>query len=145
MRLLVLSLVLLLSTLAFGQVMVVGGNATYAPAGYDVYSAPFNPRIVAPSVNLTSTPTGTQPVFYSGEVSAPMMYTQGNASATHSMRIHQGDLGIASYDSSVSAKEVMSSYGPAKKASRTYTNDDVNRVNQSTGTVKYNGKTEQIK
>ena len=38
MRLLVLSLVLLLSTLAFGQVMVVGGNATTGPVGYDVYT-----------------------------------------------------------------------------------------------------------
>src|ERR1051326_887519 len=74
MRLLVLSLVLLLSTLAFGQVMVVGGNATTGPVGYDVYSAPFTPRIVTPSVNLTSTPTGTQAVVYQGEVSAPLLY-----------------------------------------------------------------------
>jgi len=145
MRLLVLSLVLLLSTLAFGQVMVVGGNATSGPVGYDVYSAPFSPRIVTPSVNLTSTPTGTQAVVYQGEVSAPLLYIQGNGSSMQSATMHRGDLSVVSYDSSVSAKEVMSWYGPAKKASRTYTNDDVNRVTQTTGTVKFNGKTEQIK
>ena len=145
MRLLVLSLVLLLSTLAFGQVMVVGGNATSGPVGYDVYSAPFTPRVVTPSVNLTSTPTGTQTVVYQGEVSAPVLYIQGNSSSMQPASTRRGDLGVASYADTVSAKEVMSWYGPAKKASRTYTNDDVNRVNQSTGTVKYNGKTEQIK
>ena len=145
MRLLVFSHVLLLSTFAFGQVMVVGGNATTGPVGYDVYSAPFTPRIVTPSVNLTSTPTGTQAVVYQGEVSAPLLYIQGNGSSMQTASAHRGDLGVASYADTASAKEVMSWYGPAKKASRTYTNDDVNRVNQSTGTVKYNGKTEQIK
>jgi hypothetical protein len=145
MRLLVLSLVLLLSTLAFGQVMVVGGNATSGPVGYDVYSAPFTPRLVTPSVNLTSTPTGTQAVVYQGEVAAPVLYIQGNGTSMQAASAHRGDIGVASYDNTVSAKEVMSWYGPAKKASRTYTNDDVNRVSQSTGTVKYNGKTEQIK
>jgi len=62
-----------------------------------------------------------------------------------SATMHRGELSVVSYDSSVSAKEVISWYGPAKKASRTYTNDDVNRVTQKTGTVKFNGKTEQIK
>ena len=145
MRLLVLSLVLLLSTLVLGQVMVVGGNATSGPAAYDVYSAPFTPRLVTPSVNLTSTPTGTQAVVYQGEVAAPVLYIQGNSSSMQAASARRGDIGVASYADTVSAKEVMSWYGPAKKASRTYTNDDVNRVTQTTGTVKYNGKTEQIK
>lgn len=145
MRLLVLSLVLLLSTLALGQVMVVGGNATSGPAAYDVYSAPFTPRLVTPSVNLTSTPTGTQAVVYQGEVAAPVLYIQGNSSSMQAASARRGDIGVASYADTVSAKEEMSWYGPAKKASRTYTNDDVNRVTQTTGTVKYNGKTEQIK
>ena len=94
MRLLILSLVLLLSTLAFGQVMVVGGNATTGPVGYDVYSAPFTPRIVTPSVNLTSTPTGTQAVVYQGEVSAPLLYIQGNGSSMQTASAHRGDLGV---------------------------------------------------
>jgi len=145
MRLLVSSLVVLLSTLAFGQVMVVGGTAITGPVGYDVYSAPFTPRVVTPSVTLSSTPTGTQTVVYQGEVSAPVLYIQSNSSSMQTVSSHRGDLGIPSFADTVSAKEIMSWYGPAKKASRTYTNDDVSRVNQSTGTVKYNGKTEQIK
>jgi hypothetical protein len=35
------------------------------------------------------------------------------------------------------------SFSP-KKASKTYTNDDIDRMNQSTGQVKYDGKTEQM-
>ena len=38
----------------------------------------------------------------------------------------------------------MTGSTPARKASRTYTNQDVDRVNQGTGTVKYRGKTEHI-
>jgi hypothetical protein len=146
MRLLTsLSLVLLLSGFAVSQVMVVGRNATIGPVSYDVYAAPFTPRIVTPSVNLTSTPTGTQAVIYQGETSAPLLYIQGSGTAMQPAAARRGDLAITSYESEVSAKQIMSSYGPAKKASRTYTNDDVNRATQTTGTVKYNGKTEQIK
>ena len=90
MRLLILSLVLLLSTLAVGQVMVVGGNATNGPVSYDVYAAPFTPRIVTPSVNLTSTPTGTQAVIYQGESSSPLLYIQGNGSSMQSATMHRG-------------------------------------------------------
>ncbi len=145
MRLLILSFALLFSTLALGQVMVVGGNATTGPVGYDVYAAPFTPRIVTPSVNLTSTPTGTQAVVYQGGVTAPMLYVQGAGAAMQGASAHHGDLGVASYESEVSAKQIMAWYGAAKKASRTYSNADVDRFNQSTGTVKYNGKTEQMK
>src|SRR5882724_1736016 len=140
-----LSLVLLLSTFAVSQVMVVGGNATTGPLGYDVYAAPFTPRIVTPSVNLTSTPTGTQAVIYQGETSSPLLYIQGSGTSMQNAAERRGDLGMASYENEVSAKQIMAWYGPAKKASRTYTNQDVDRVTQSTGTVKYNGKTEQIK
>src|SRR5438270_4893046 len=38
----------------------------------------------------------------------------------------------------------MAKNSSAKKASKTYTNDDIDRMNQSTGTVKYDGKTEQM-
>ena len=32
----------------------------------------------------------------------------------------------------------------ARKASHTYTNQDIDQMNQKTGTVKYNGKTEKL-
>jgi hypothetical protein len=43
-----------------------------------------------------------------------------------------------------SVAQLMVGSAPAAKASRTYTNQDVDRMNQSTGTVKYGGKTEHI-
>lgn len=43
-----------------------------------------------------------------------------------------------------SVAQIMAASTPARKASRTYTNQDVDRVNQGTGTVKYRGKTEHI-
>ena len=141
----ILSLVLMLSAMAVGQVMITGGTATTGPVGYDVYAAPFTPRIVTPSVNLTSTPTGTQAVIYQGEASSPLLYIQSSGNAMPAAAARRGDLGVASSENDVSAKQLMAWYGPAKKASRTYTNQDVDRVTQSTGTVKYNGKTEQIK
>lgn len=148
MRLLTtLSLVLLLSAFAVGQVAIIGGTATSAPVGYDVYAAPFTPRVVTPSINLTSSTDGsTHAVVYSGDATAtPVLYVQGSANSMPAMAAHRGDLGVASSESDVSAKTIMSWYGAAKKAARTYTNADIDRFNQGTGTVKYDGKTEQMK
>jgi len=39
---------------------------------------------------------------------------------------------------------LMAGSASARKASRTYTNQDVDHMNQGTGTVKYRGKTEHI-
>jgi hypothetical protein len=148
MRLLVtLSLVLLLSAFAVGQAVIVGGAATSAPVGYDVYTAPFTPRVVTPSITLSSSTDGsTHAVVYSGDMAAtPVLYVQGNGSSMQTMPTRRGDLGVAAFESEVSAKTLMSWYGPAKKATRTYTNEDIDRFNQGTGTVKYDGKTEQMK
>jgi hypothetical protein len=43
-----------------------------------------------------------------------------------------------------SVAQLMTGSAPARKASRTYTNQDVDHMNQSTGTVKYRGKTERM-
>jgi hypothetical protein len=43
-----------------------------------------------------------------------------------------------------SAAQLMTASSSARKASRTYTNQDVDRATQGTGTVKYRGKTEHI-
>lgn len=47
-------------------------------------------------------------------------------------------------EGSWSVAQLMAGSAPARKASRTFTNQDVDRMNQSTGTVKYGGKTEHI-
>src|SRR5436853_7240081 len=96
-----LSVALLLSGFAVGQVMVVGGNATSGPVSYDVYAAPFTPRIVTPSVNLTSTPTGTQAVIYQGETSSPLLYIQCTGSAMTNAAARRAGLGVASSENEV--------------------------------------------
>lgn len=54
------------------------------------------------------------------------------------------DFVAAPVEGSESAARLVAAAGPARKAGRTYTNQDVDRVNQSTGTVKYRGKTEHL-
>jgi hypothetical protein len=54
------------------------------------------------------------------------------------------EVGIASWQSSESVKQLMANGAPVKKASRTYTNADIDRFNQSTGDVKYDGKSEKM-
>jgi hypothetical protein len=173
----ILCLVLLISAFAVGQA-VVGGHATSGPV-YGFYAGPFVPRIVTPSVSLSTVspnpvgatnatygnvagatnstlsivsppPVGvfTQPVFYDESTeAAPMAYMQNPSAPAYS---HEGmarylDYGVATFDSEISAAQLMAPKGSWKKASRTYTNADLDRLNQSTGTVKYDGKTEQIK
>ena len=173
----ILCLVLMVSAFAVGQA-VVGGNTTSGPV-YGYYAGPFVPRIVTPSVSLSTVspnpvgasnatygnvagatnstlsivsppPVGvfTQPVFYDESTeAAPMAYMPGQAASVYGREgmARYADYGVATFDSEISAAKLMAPKGSWKKASRTYTNADVDRANQSTGTVKYDGKTEQIK
>jgi hypothetical protein len=59
-------------------------------------------------------------------------------------RAHAFDLGVASWQSSESTTHLMASSTRGNKATRTYTNQDVDQVNHKNGTVKYDGKTEHI-
>jgi hypothetical protein len=51
---------------------------------------------------------------------------------------------VASWQSSESAARLMASSTGAKKASRTYSQQDIDQVNQKNGTVKYRGRTEHM-
>jgi len=42
------------------------------------------------------------------------------------------------------AREAQLTHASKKQAGRTYTNADIDRINQQNGIVKYKGKTEQI-
>jgi hypothetical protein len=168
--------VLFLSAFALGQVAIVGGTATSAPTNYDVYAAPFVPRIVTPSVSLNTvspSPVGatnatfgnvagatnstlsqvntgapsvyTQPVIYPSAAATPVLYVQSSGTPMQSMMAPRATGYVGASYEDVSVKQMMADSGAGKKASRTYTNQDIDRVNQATGTVKYNGKTEQIK
>ncbi len=101
----------------------------------------------------------TQPVWYSGvnTVPTPNVAPQGMLPFHHTMAEHmehmarmehheaaEGAVYIAGPVENVSAMESATSAKSARKASRTYTNQDIDRINQQTGTVKYDSKTQKI-
>lgn len=172
--LITLCMLLLLSGLAAAQATIIGGTASnWAPA-YGVYAAPFVPLVTTPSVTLATVspaasgasnatfgnvagatnatlsmvsqpPVGvyTEPVWY-GPSAAAETPAEPTAEGRHGHRAHAFDVGVASWQSSESVNRLMASSTGAKKAARTYTNQDVDQVNRKNGTVKYDGKTEHI-
>jgi hypothetical protein len=85
----------------------------------------------------------TQPAWFgpSAAVEAP---TDSIPEGRPTRRAHAFDVGVASWQSSQSVTYLMANRSGAKKASRTYNNQDVDQVNQQNGTVKYRGKTEHM-
>jgi hypothetical protein len=100
------------------------------------------------------TPTGpyAQPVWY-GEPPqtgfAPPMH-RGRAGEQREMHHERSqeeqtfDFVSTPRESREAAATFLAERGPAKRASRSYTNQDVERMNQSNGTVKYDGKSGHI-
>ncbi|HET7209559.1 MAG TPA: hypothetical protein VFI95_23500 [Terriglobales bacterium] len=97
----------------------------------------------------------TQPVWYSGAdtvavppASLAVAVPAGHMMAEHMERMEHHAAEQAVYIAGpLEVPNVMESAGgarTARKAARTYTNDDINRLNQQTGTVKYDGKSEKI-
>jgi len=72
------------------------------------------------------------------------MEMRGMAGMTHEEQARPLEVGLASFQHTHSVTQLMAGAGPARKASRTYTNADIDRFNQSTGNVKYDGKTEKM-
>ena len=167
-----LCMILLLSGLAAAQATVIGGTASnWAPA-YGVYAAPFVPLVTTPSVTLATVspsavgasnatfgnvagatnatlsmvsqpPVGvyTEPVWY-GPSASPEAPAEPAAVGRPVQRTHGFDVGVATWQSSQSVTNLMAS--GAKKASRTYSQQDIDQVNQKNGTVKYRGRTEHM-
>jgi len=127
--------------------------STVSPAAVGASNATWG--LVAGATNATLSgkfvgepPVGvySQPVWYgpSEEVGARGPMHAGMHPMHGQKEQAQFDFVTSSWESSASAARVMAASGPAKKASRTYTNQDIDRVNQSTGTVKFHGKTERL-
>ena len=99
----------------------------------------------------------TEPVWYQGG-DAPLMSSRvhlwrepaGHQMAPmheeHGMReeMHGGWLYFSGSDHTASAAGASTAVKGLKKASHVYTNDDVERQNQTNGTVKHGGKTEKM-
>lgn len=59
-------------------------------------------------------------------------------------KMHGGDFGAASFQSTTGLATLAGLSRPQGKAARTYTNADIDRINQNTGTVKWDNKSEKI-
>jgi len=164
--------ILLLSGLAAAQATVIGGTASYWAPPY-IYAAPFVPLITTPSVSwMPAIPTSagarnatwgnvagarnstgeTLPTTvydhpywngggyreFHGERAREMRHEEGEQHERHTF-----NAGIAQWESEGIA-ELIGKPSSMKKASRTYTNQDVQRMNDANGNVKYDGKTEHI-
>lgn len=89
----------------------------------------------------------TQPTWYGPSAAAAP--SEPMSEAMHGHMRGQKERGSSEFvggvtEGSWSVAQMMTGSSPARRASRTYTNQDVDRVNQSNGTVKYDGKTEHI-
>ena len=113
-------------------------------------------------VNGDTNSVFTQPVWYEGGTT-PLLSHPSVDLPTHPMRMemmehmarmrhiegepHAGARAWTYYASSeetTSAVEAATAARSARRATRTITNQDVDQFNQKTGTVKYDGKTEQL-
>ncbi len=89
----------------------------------------------------------TEPVWYNPSefANVPLI---GAYPPAPPMREHKREARETVFDfiaaSSEGTSSVVSSRAGSRKAARTYTNQDVDRVNQNNGTVKWDGKTEHI-
>jgi len=124
--------------------------ATVSPSAAGASNATFGNVAGATNATLSSEflsqpPVGvyTQPVWY-GPSTAPEIPAESMAEARHMQKAQGLDFGMASWQSSQSTVQLMAGSGAAKRASRTYTNQDVDQINQKNGTVKYGGKTEHL-
>jgi hypothetical protein len=92
---------------------------------------------------VASPPVGvySQPVWYNPsqvpEIVEPPRHEGGrmHEAPKFDFIVSSGNLGAA---------QILKMEGPARKASRTYTNSDIDRIIQETGTVKWDGKTEHL-
>ena len=123
---------------------VGASNATFGNVAGATNATLSDEFVAAPPVGVY-----TAPVFYGAPATLPEPVIYGppaaaapaHAEQMHGHHHHAVNLGVSTSGPSV-AQLLASSHG--KKANRTYTNQDIDQMNQSTGTVKYDGKTEKL-
>ena len=104
--------------------------------------------------NLSASPDAvyTAPVWYEGG-STPYMtpatnpfrgFAHGQEHGEHHAAEQRGNAFYSAPEATSSVTESSAAAKSQKHATRTVTNDDIGRMNQNTGSVKYSGKTEKI-
>jgi hypothetical protein len=160
--------------MAVGQATIIGGTASnWAPA-YGVYLAPFVPLVTTPEVTLSTVsplPAGASnatsglvagatnatlssefigqppvgvytPLLWYGPTAQPEVTER--APRAYERKAKEQPFDFIAGARSESVARMMGEAGAARKASHSYSNQDIDRINQTTGTVKYRGKTEHI-
>jgi hypothetical protein len=160
----ILSLILLFSAFATAQATVIRGTASnWAPG---VYAGPFVPVVTTPSVTLATVSSsavgasnatlgnvaGATNATLSNEFIAqppigvntvPLFYgTVGTPAEILEAPKRPFDLGSSTHGPGLA--QMMAAAGPNRNASRTYTNEDIERIKQSNNGVKHRDKTEQF-
>jgi hypothetical protein len=113
-------------------------NATFGNVAGATNATLSSSFVASPPVGVYS-----QPVWY-GPSTTPETAGEPAYEPRHGQKARMLDVGVASWESSQSVTYAMAGASAGKKAARTYTNQDVDHVNDSNGTVKYRGKTEHI-
>jgi hypothetical protein len=156
---LILSAIVFFSAAAFAQVTVVSGYAgNWNPPG--TYATPFAPLVTTPSVGLeTGLPTqvgasNATAGNVAGATSAPVSATSGMqaassaapppANANEQRRQGGFEFGVARFESSQGVAQLVGARGRHAQTARSYTNADVDQLNQRNGLVQYGGKTERL-
>jgi hypothetical protein len=173
-RLFIVCAVLTMASWAFGQVTVISGYAGNQGWGSYYPPTPYVPLVKTPIVSLDGSSGLTvgasnatagnvagatnstvaivspatavvslAPVFYG---TAPVVGQSRTVEMQESAsRSPYFETGVSLFEMSISAaQEARLTHSSRKQAARTYTNEDIDRINQQNGTVKYKGKTEQI-
>lgn len=102
------------------------------------YSGGGAPVISSPAVSLEVRPLHHHAEMHGGMRMEMREHERGEAGS-------QNWTYFASVSETASPVEASAAAKSGKKATRTITNDDIDKENQKTGMVKYDGKTEEIK
>ena len=143
--------VLLLSAFAAGQATIVSGYAGNWVPSYGYYAAPFVPLVTTPIVEFGTPPlqvgarnatagniTGASSATTSGAQAAP------NSRQANSAKQQTFELGIANFQDSVGLAQLARRSNQRGPVAGTYTNEDIERLNQENGIARYDGKTERL-
>jgi hypothetical protein len=162
-QLLISSAVLFISVAAAAQVTAVSGYASNWTPAPGLYAGPFVPLVTTPSVTLeTGVPTQVGasnatdglvagativPIPAAAARTLPTAYGAGEAQpqseANEQLRRSRFEFGVAKFEDDQGVAQLVST-GKHLQIARTYTNADVDQLNQRNGTVQFEGKTERL-
>jgi hypothetical protein len=124
--------------------------STASPAPVGASSSTFGLVAGATNATLSSEFIGEPPVGvytplnWYGPTAQPEVPTAGPRAYERKSKEQPFDFIAGMRESRESVARLMGEAGAARKASHSYSNEDIDRMNETTGTVKYRGKTEHI-